>query len=195
MVPASIIAATRDFRRKQVIFLANAAFFVIYALGYRAEDALVNILPALLLLAFVLVPAFARFRFMGLVLPLSLLMLNFLDAGSQEHAFVRSSSLDLLREAPPNAILLTEGDRTTFNLWYFTYGEGQRPDVIMVDTDLFAFPWYRKNLQSKYPQLAHLARDDVAGFRKVNATERPVCDVSLSRTGSRQWRLSCSNGG
>jgi hypothetical protein len=85
----------------------------------------------------------------------------------------------MLQVMPPDAILLTPGDPTIFTLWYFQHVEGRRPDLVLVDTNLFAFAWYRQRLQGQYPALDGLERDDLENFRRINQARRPVCLASL----------------
>ena len=59
-----------------------------------------------------------------------------------------------LNAAAPGALILVQGDRPTFALWYGLYAEGQRPDVAVVSTPLLAYPWYRDQVRRLYPGLA-----------------------------------------
>ncbi len=58
-----------------------------------------------------------------------------------------------LEQLPPNALLLTGQDEQTFPLWYAQVIEGLRPDVAIVDVRLLEWPWYRRQLPSRYPGL------------------------------------------
>lgn len=50
----------------------------------------------------------------------------------------------VLRQAPSNAILLTTQDAHTFTLWYVHDVLNERPDVVVLDRDLWAQSSYRK---------------------------------------------------
>jgi hypothetical protein len=92
---------------------------------------------------------------------------------------VRPLAERLLQEAPANAILLTPGDRTIFTLWYFHHVEGQRPDLRLVDANLFAFDWYRARLGRQFPDIAVSEDDDLAAFQRLNESGRPFCRAGL----------------
>jgi hypothetical protein len=49
-----------------------------------------------------------------------------------------------LHEAPAQAVILTDQDNHTFTLWYVQQVLGQRPDVTVVDVDLWAQEPYRQ---------------------------------------------------
>jgi hypothetical protein len=73
------------------------------------------------------------------------------DASRDRRASVFAQAA--LAAAPPQAILLTSGDRDTFSLWYYHYALGTRPDVAVVVEPLLDFAWYRVNLRAVYPRL------------------------------------------
>jgi hypothetical protein len=58
-----------------------------------------------------------------------------------------------MRDLPAHAIVFVDEDRTVFALWYFHYALHQRPDIVVVATDLLSFEWYRKTLRANYPGL------------------------------------------
>jgi len=55
-----------------------------------------------------------------------------------------------LDEAAPGAVIVSAGDRTTFALWYAVYGLGRRPDVALLNANLFGFDWYRATLRETH---------------------------------------------
>jgi hypothetical protein len=59
----------------------------------------------------------------------------------------------VLSLAPTNALVLAKGDKAVFTLWYFHYALRNRPDLIIVATDLIQFEWYVQTLHSVYPDL------------------------------------------
>jgi hypothetical protein len=80
---------------------------------------------------------------------------------------------DTLAGAPEDAVLVSARDQYTFALWYSRYARGARPDVTVVDRDLWAFDWYR----------GALARETgvelSAGLSPENAfAGRPVCTLA-----------------
>ena len=137
------------------------------------------LLPALLLLAFLLAPRLDALGAWAVVLPLALAVAG-LAARADSLPSPRAAAEAALTAAPPRALLLTPGDRSLFALWYVHHVEGQRPDVVIADANLFAFDWYRLRLAQQRPDLFVPATDDLLAFRRSNAATRPVCAVSLT---------------
>lgn len=157
----------------------TAVALLLFAFGYGAADAIVLTLPALLLLAFLLHPGLSRLGPAALLLPLALLLLNFSRQNLSHEDPVNQQTRSLLQTIPPNAIVLTPGDPTIFTLWYYQHVAGYRSDLTLVDSNLFAFDWYRRRLLRHYPHLHAVAEDDLDRFRRENAAERPFCTVRL----------------
>ncbi len=153
--------------------------YVIYAFFYNTPDATVLLLPAVLILALLLAPILWRLGLWGWLLPFALLLLNFNAQNLRDEAPVRPFATAALEGAPNHAILLTPGNETIFTLWYFQVVEGMRPDLVLVDENLFAFDWYRARLQARHPDLRHLANDDLGGFQRENGPLRPILRVNL----------------
>jgi hypothetical protein len=84
-----------------------------------------------------------------------------------------------MQSAPEGALLLTPGDRTIFTLLYFQRVEGIRPDLRLVDANLFAFDWYRARLKEQYPAVCVPEEDDLIGLQRQNERTRPFCLVGL----------------
>ncbi|HEX6383102.1 MAG TPA: DUF2723 domain-containing protein [Anaerolineae bacterium] len=180
LVAAGLVSAREG---KQYWLVATATLYTLYAFTYDAEDAAVLLLPSLLLLSIVLAQGLQRLGWVALFLPLASLLLNFNTQNLSDDRPVRPLAEQLLQTAPPDAILLTPGDPTIFTLWYFQHVEGQRPDLILVDRNLFAFDWYRQRLRRTDPELEGLDLDDLVRFQRYNKSERPVCSVSLITPG------------
>jgi hypothetical protein len=53
---------------------------------------------------------------------------------------------------PPEAIVVSNRDETTFSLWY-RQALGERPDVVVIDKRLLAYEWYRHHLEQRHPNL------------------------------------------
>jgi len=60
---------------------------------------------------------------------------------------------EVLSVAPPDAIIFAKGDQAVFALWYFHFALHERPDLLVLATDLLHFDWYQENLQAIYPTL------------------------------------------
>ncbi len=58
----------------------------------------------------------------------------------------RDVAAALLREVPPDAVLILAGDNDTFPLWFAQHVEGVRPDVTPVTIPLLGAGWYRGEL-------------------------------------------------
>ncbi len=170
---------------------ATIGIFVVYALIYHTADAPVLLLPVLLLLAIVAAPFLRLAGAAALLLPLAVLIIHYPTMDSSQEQQVRPLAEQLLAAAPNDAILLTPGDRTIFSLWYFHHVEGQRSDLLLVDSNLFAFFWYRQRLQDQYPSLRGLAADDLPAFRAANEGQRPICQVNLVESSTSLPGISC----
>ncbi|MCB8981194.1 MAG: DUF2723 domain-containing protein [Ardenticatenaceae bacterium] len=172
--------AKQESQKKQWwMFVGTAVIYILYAFFYNTEDALVLTLPAWLLLSLSLTATFNRLGQWGFLLPLALVLLNFTSINRVEVHKVRPYAEQILHSSPPDAVLITSGDPDIFALWYFHFVEKQRPDVILVDDQLFAFKWYRERLHSLFPNLHGLENDDLFTFRALNVSQRPVCTVVL----------------
>ena len=57
------------------------------------------------------------------------------------NTLVQEYSAEMLRAAPPDAILVTKGDLITNGIRYLQLAEHARPDVRVVDQELLATPW------------------------------------------------------
>jgi len=164
-----------------VFLLAGTlGLYLLFALAYATPDAAVLLLPALLLGAVLAAPALNRLGSWSLLLPLALVVSGFPGQDLTGEAGPRAAAEAALRAAPPGAVMLAPGDRTIFTLWYFQHVEGQRPDVRLVDANLFAFDWYRVRLVARYADLRVPAADDLAAFQLDNQAARPFCAVSLT---------------
>ena len=157
----------------------TAALYVVFAAAYATPDAAVLLLPALMLLALLLVPALERLGVAALLLPLALAIAGYPDRTTDDAIRPRLLAEAVLEAAPADALILAPGDRTIFTLWYFQHVEGRRPDLRLVDASLFAFDWYRARLAALNPDLYVPAADDLTALQRLNETERPFCTASL----------------
>jgi hypothetical protein len=110
---------------------------------------------------------------------MTLLALNFDSMSLRDETSVRDSVEQAFRKTPESAILLTPGNNTISALWYFHNVENLRPDVIVIDENMFQFDWYRERLASRYPYLKQLEQDDLTGFVTENSMRYDVCRISL----------------
>jgi hypothetical protein len=129
--------------------------FSLYAIGYNTTDSLVYLVPALLLAALWLAMGLAevanwlnrrvrRGAWAILLLPLlqALLFWGQMNVSADEEAMAWAGQV--LQQAPPQAILLTGQDNHTFTLWYAHDVLELRPDVTVIDRDLWGYGPYRE---------------------------------------------------
>ena len=192
-IAVGLIQSRAPLARPAYWFLGTAALYLVYAAGYATEDAIVLLLPGLMLLSLLLAIGLRQLGWVVLLLPLVLLLLNFNTQRLNSGHLVRPLAEAVLQVLPPDAIVLTPGDPTIFTLWYFQHVEGQRPDLVLVDTNLFAFAWYRQRLQGQYPDLDGFERDDLENFRGINQSVRPICQATLV-TGLIDYSCSMDSG-
>lgn len=159
--------------RPSLFLFITALLYYLYAITYNTTDAIVLLLPAVLLLSLLLTPALQRLGRLALLLPLVSLLLNFEGQNLQKEQIIRPLATQHLQAAPPNAILLLSGEGSLFTLWYFQQVEGQRPDLILLDKNLFAFDWRRQQLRDLYPDVAWPEEYDLDALARQ--TKRPIC--------------------
>ncbi len=100
-----------------------------------------------------------------------------MDLSADREAYALADGV--LSASSPNAILISSGDAQTFPLWYLRYGLKVRPDVTVVDRNLLALDWYRRDLAAREPELAAVvdARDAdgaATALVAVRPSGRPV---------------------
>lgn len=148
-------------RKRSPLARALALAFVVcslYAMGYNTADSLVYLAPALPLATLWLGEGLAQavgwlnHRVPGtmwvlLLLPLLQIVLFWgqMDLGSDRTATEWVERV--LQESPSEAVLLTARDAHTFTLWYAHDVLGYRPDVVIVDRDLWGHEPYSKMMR------------------------------------------------
>ena len=85
----------------------------------------------------------------SLVLPVA--RFHALDRHDSE--LVRSYGAEILRAAPPGALLLTKGDVISNTVRYLQTVVGQRTDVSVADQSLLGFAWYRPKWIADHPEI------------------------------------------
>ncbi len=81
---------------------------------------------------------------------------------------------------PVNSLVFARGDQAVFTLWYFHFGLGQRPDLVIIATDLLHFPWYVDTLRIQYPGLVVPGMFPFESSLIAANPSLPVCQVSYS---------------
>lgn len=163
--------------RVAIALSATALFYLIYSYLYQTDDAILYLLPIIVLISPLLAAGFSRIGSWSILVPVGLFLLNFQALNLHNDHSVRPLADKILNSAPENAVLLTAGDQSIFTLWYFHHVEEIRDDLYLVDANLLAFDWYRRRLSKQYADLIALEKDDLAGFRAGNGRWRPVCEV------------------
>jgi hypothetical protein len=81
------------------------------------------------------------------------LVLNWRVLDHHASRVVRDYGAEILRVAPPNAVLLTKGDLITNTTRYLQLAEGVRPDVRVIDQELLGYTWYARRIAEANPDL------------------------------------------
>lgn len=163
--------------RWEVIGLAAAGGLLsLFAVGYGTPDSLMYLLPLLPLLIPLCgaglrwlvdmgVPAWAT-----LVLPVALLVWNWqaVDLRRDNEAVLWYNRV--LAATPADAVLITtQGDPYTFALWYAQEALGLRPDVLVIDGNL----WW----QESYQQFLFAQTGREVDLPEEYAVGRPLCRI------------------
>ncbi|HEY64681.1 MAG TPA: DUF2723 domain-containing protein [Caldilineae bacterium] len=181
--------------------VTQAAMFSVYALGYDTADSYVYLIPMYLAFALMMtVGAWvvgtealrwgeahgaAACRLVVIGLTSALVALPVVQAwrhwGEMDVSGDREA-IEFAKEAfavaEPNALIITATDQPTFALWYARYGLGMRPDVAIVNLNLYAFDWYRDTIARWHPDIVLMDRyahpPDFEELLQVNMEVRPV---------------------
>ena len=167
----ALLGATLLWQRRRATLgylLGLATLTTLFRAGYRAEGNEVYLLPALFSLALLAgLGAAEALRRIWLrhgrraALLVALTLFGLLAARTAWTAPRIDASSDraaerfgerVLVELPPDAVIVSERDETTFSLWY-RQALGQRRDVVVIDGRLLTWDWYRRDLFHRYPDL------------------------------------------
>jgi hypothetical protein len=177
-------------QKRRVLAVASAlsfAAFSLYAIGYNTADSLVYLAPALPLAALWLGMGLAqigawssrRVRWGAwalLLLPLAqaLVFWGQMDLSGDRTAMEWADGV--LRDAPAQAVVITAQDAHTFALWYARDVLGERPDVAVVDRDLWGHEPYRRMMAG---ELGISVGDDAwSPEEAARRVGRPVVEVT-----------------
>ncbi len=173
------------------------AAFSVFAIGYATNDSFLYLIPAFL--------GFAIWIGMGLagLMEMSVkwnpkigwgigsifLLYLFVQAGvhwpqvdASHDLRAEQFGMQVLAQAPEQAILFAKGDQAIFSMWYFQYALHKRPDLAIVATDLLRFDWYQETLHSTYPDLALPGPFPFAETMAAANPEHPVCFIEYDQS-------------
>lgn len=145
-----------------------AGTYSLFALAYNTTDSNAYLIPVIMLCAiwigvgYIVMLSHVQRWSHPLMIPLALaLTASFVwhipntyravDASHDHRATAYATTI--LQTAPPNAIVITSGDRDTFTLWYYHYAQGKRSDIVIVVEPMLAFPWYQEQMHIMYPTI------------------------------------------
>ncbi len=172
-------SSATESRPTPALLAGTSILYMAFALSYDTPDAAVLLMPAFMLLAVLIAPLLDRLGTAAVLLPLVLVTLTYQARDLSGDRQARALADTILQTAPENALLLAPGDRTIFTLLYFQQVEGSRPDLRLVDANLFAFDWYRARLMEQYGDIFVPVEDDLVALQHENETNRPFCLVGL----------------
>jgi len=158
----------------------SALAYTVYAFTYRANDAAVLLLPGIVLATIVAGRWLLEEPRPTLwLIPIVMAGLLILTPGSFSAATIEDEVAARIDQIPRQAIVLTPGDASIAALWYFHHVEGHRPDLVIVDGNMFQFDWYRQRLSRDHPMLFVPSADDLGAFETKNRRVWPVCHLTL----------------
>ena len=154
--------------RLYVLTSWTALVFSAFAILYRAADSYVYLIPVVISFAIwigegisgLAQALFRRFLRSGLFLGLLVAAyfcgraaVNIKDVDASKDLRADNFGYEVLSSTPKDALVFAKGDRAVFALWYFHLALQERPDLIVVASDLLHFDWYMETLQGIYPAL------------------------------------------
>ena len=154
--------------RLNICMLWISVFSAVITVGYATIDAYIYLIPAFLCFAVWIGVGLGkltdsiskRFHNVGGFIGLILIPFLLLNAWGQRAQVDASNDLQaesfgksVLSLAPTNALVMANGDKAVFTMWYFHYALQKRPDLIIIATDLIQFEWYIQTLHIAYPDL------------------------------------------
>ena len=181
------------FKRSRV-YLASAWLvlaYSIFSILYYSPDSYVYLIPALISISIWMglgsgwvvekIPTgssyfkpLAEFCILAFIFVHAILEISHMNL-STDHVAEQYAQV-ILKSAPAKDIIFTEGDESTFALWYFHYSYHLRPDIVIVSNDLLDQPWYHAILNYTDPDLIVHDNSQVLDIIKDNPM-RPVCQL------------------
>ncbi|MBU3699340.1 MAG: DUF2723 domain-containing protein [Candidatus Kapabacteria bacterium] len=148
------------------------------ALGYSIPDIEPYFLPsvvAMLLFVGIGLDAAAR-RLPSKALPVLLLVpaisigVNFISGDRSNHRAVEGYTQWVLANAEPNAVIISrQWDFFISAAWYEQTVRGTRPDVVVIDKELFRRTWYAPYLMKLHPDVMGRAQSQIDAYMPLLA--------------------------
>ncbi len=181
LVCLGLIRVWQRHRGRALGLLVTFALAALYAIGYDSADSWVYLVAYLPVLALALGSGFRRLEayrvlaYLGLLLPLVLLVANWqqMDLHADRGAVVWLDNT--LAQLPSEAVVVTNADQHTFALWYAVDAVHTRPDLLVVDRRLWGYVPYngfrdRSGLSSSESAQSNGTLESFVG-------DRPFCEI------------------
>lgn len=122
----------------------------------------------------------------GFILLSTLLLLkaNYFENDKSNYTFAYDYGREVLEALEPGPILFTNGDQPLFILYYLHYVEGLKPDLVLLSGQLLSVPWYREEVQYKYPEVGEALKTEKkeeAVFSNVPSVNKIINKLSPLR--------------
>jgi len=166
------------FRNARPLFLYTVILFltcVLYSINYDIHD-----IDAYFLLAYVVTAVWIAFgavkiveeirnrwmqRAFAAVLVAMPLYVHYENVDESGNYAVEDYTMNMFASLEPNAIVLSyQWDYFVSAAYYFQLVEHVRPDVVVLDKELFRRSWYFPQLENQYPWLIERSRAEVDAF-------------------------------
>jgi tetratricopeptide (TPR) repeat protein len=174
-----IVIAWRRSARLSWYLLLLFVTCLVWAAGYDIHD-----IDSYFLLAYFVLAAWSAFaladaaRWMGktgarmlgvslLAAVLVFLVVNGPRVSQRDNHLVEDYTSNMFASLGQNALVISyQWDYWVSAAYYYQQVEGRRPDVIVLDKELFRRSWYLEQLRNNYPRLTALVADEMARFEK-----------------------------
>lgn len=168
----------RSHARMALALLALAAGNLGISLGYSIPDIEPYFLPTILValvfsgvgLWWIVRRATSAMPWAALLVPVVSLALNYPQHDRSNHRAVEGYTEWVLAHAEPNAVIMTrQWDFFCSAAWYEQTVRGTRPDVAVIDKELFRRTWYAPYLLKLYPSVMGRAQREVDAYMPLLA--------------------------
>jgi hypothetical protein len=178
---------------------AHAIVSLVFAVGYHTTDWFVNLLPVFFYTALWMGHGAAALLIAAeklgtrrqrpttviqgltvglLLLPLIWLVWNWGQMDLTHEHRAQDFAQEALNAVEPGGMILVGSDAYTFALWYYRYVEQLRPDVLVVNSAMMGFDWYRHTIAVNHPEVVQQG-EGATRFTKLdlilrNIDQRPI---------------------